>query len=1068
MILLPWRLSPCFMSVRLSLIIACASLLTGGSAALAQGVSYAGAEPSVNFGNVNLCPSGASTPAPCSATLTLTYHVTASGTLATPKVLTQGSPNLDFTLASGGTCTGNVTGGGLCTVNVTFTPQYPGQRNGAVQIVGKNEKVLATTLIYGNATGPQIGFAPASDTVLPLPDSSTIYGLPGVAIDGAGDVFLSFENSILKLAARTYAPTTVPFTGLNAPWGVAVDGAGDIFVADEGNGRVVELPSDGSGQVTLPFVGLVDPRGVAVDATGDVYIADGAGNQVLELPAGGAQITLPFGATYYPYGIAVDAAKDVFLSSGKSNVLELPYGAAHPINAPNAYANIATGLALDGIGDVFVASQSPYDYDYGGGVVEAPIGADSLSYFSLGQTYEPQSILNYPSGLAVDSAGEIFVGTGAVAPTSGHLLELSRSQPPVLNFIHAYHVSVGDSEQVTLPLTITNLGIGTLTVKPSFSNPNYKIESTFPSNCLSAIAPQELCTLQVKISESTGGLQDGWLILTTNGATNAAVPLLGYPQVDAPEISPSSGAYATAQSVSILPIYAGEIIYYTTDGSMPTAASKRYTAPFLVTSTGRITAVAFAGNVPSPIVSESYTIASSTPAESLAISGSAWPLNMQFNGDAFFDGDELQFAVNSRTAAAGTGSAFYTKPLNVQAFSTAFHFALIDAVSDGITFTIQNAGVTALGGSHGALGYAGIPKSVALKFDLYNNAGEGTDSTGIYIDGAEPTVPAVDLTGTGINLHSLDVFLAQITYDGTNLVLTLTDTNSLAMWSHTFVVDIPAIVGGTSAYFGFTGATGNGSEYTDSFHYIADWSYFSGTPGPAAPAIVPPTVPTYPERFTSRGLTTNGSVAVGKISSPQPVLQLTDGGTFEAGSAFFSTPVNVRSFKTNFTFQLSALASSPLLGDYSVPLSTIADGMTFTIQNSSASALGDPGEALGYAPIAKSVAIKFDLHDNAGEGTDSTGLFIDGSLPTVPAIDLTGTGIDLHSGHPIGAQIVYNGTNLTLTLTDTVTKASWTSDPLPIDIPAAVGGNTAYVGFTGGTGVRTAVQQVLNWTFTNP
>jgi len=178
--------------------------------------------------------------------------------------------------------------------------------------------------------------------------------------------------------------------------------------------------------------------------------------------------------------------------------------------------------------------------------------------------------------------------------------------------------------------------------------------------------------------------------------------------------------------------------------------------------------------------------------------------------------------------------------------------------------------------------------------------------------------------------------------------------------------------------------------------------------------------------------------------------------------------VNVRSFKTNFTFQLSALASSPLLGDYSVPLSTIADGMTFTIQNSSASALGDPGEALGYAPIAKSVAIKFDLHDNAGEGTDSTGLFIDGSLPTVPAIDLTGTGIDLHSGHPIGAQIVYNGTNLTLTLTDTVTKASWTSDPLPIDIPAAVGGNTAYVGFTGGTGVRTAVQQVLNWTFTNP
>ena len=48
-----------------------------------------------------------------------------------------------------------------------------------------------------------------------------------------------------------------------------------------------------------------------------------------------------------------------------------------------------------------------------------------------------------------------------------------------------------------------------------------------------------------------------------------------------------------------------------------------------------------------------------------------------------------------------------------------------------MTFTIQNVGPTALGGPGAGLGYVTIQKSVAIKFDLYNNAGEGPDSTGL-------------------------------------------------------------------------------------------------------------------------------------------------------------------------------------------------------------------------------------------------------------------------------------------------------------------------------------------------
>ncbi len=141
-----------------------------------------------------------------------------------------------------------------------------------------------------------------------------------------------------------------------------------------------------------------------------------------------------------------------------------------------------------------------------------------------------------------------------------------------------------------------------------------------------------------------------------------------------------------------------------------------------------------------------------------------------------------------------------------------------------------------------------------------------------------------------------------------------------------------------------------------------------------------------------------------------------------------------------------------------------ADGFTFTIQNIGPTALGENGGNLGYRGISKSVAIKFDLFSNEGEGPESTGLYTDGAGPALPSIDLTGTGIDLHSGHMMHAHLSYDGNALTLTLTDLVTTAIWTQ-PFAIDIPTIVGGNNAYVGFTGGTGDQTAVQKILNWTF---
>ena len=189
------------------------------------------------------------------------------------------------------------------------------------------------------------------------------------------------------------------------------------------------------------------------------------------------------------------------------------------------------------------------------------------------------------------------------------------------------------------------------------------------------------------------------------------------------------------------------------------------------------------------------------------------------------------------------------------------------------------------------------------------------------------------------------------------------------------------------------------------------------------------------------------------------LLRLTDGGQHEASAAWYGVEANIQTFTTDFTFLISAGT-------------TTADGFTFTLQGNNASAIGQGGGSLGYGSstgtggIANSVAVKFDLYNNSGEGVDSTGLYTNGPWPTTPAVDMTASGVNLHSGDPFHVHMSYDGTNLTMTITDVTTNATFTH-AWPVDIPTIVGDVVAFVGFTGGTGGLTATQDIQTWTFTS-
>jgi len=216
--------------------------------------------------------------------------------------------------------------------------------------------------------------------------------------------------------------------------------------------------------------------------------------------------------------------------------------------------------------------------------------------------------------------------------------------------------------------------------------------------------------------------------------------------------------------------------------------------------------------------------------------------------------------------------------------------------------------------------------------------------------------------------------------------------------------------------------------------------------------------------FTCRGdLNANGSATFSGT-----LARLTDGGGGEAGSFFSLSQVDIRKFTTSFKFQIHTPGSDPM-----------ADGMCFVIQGSSPSALGPTGGGLGYGPdtrggprgIGNSIGVKFDIYDNQGEGNNSTGLFGDGRSPTLPErdsgdilVDLHATQINLNSQHVFQVDLTYDGTVLTEKITDTLTAASF-STTYTVNIPMAVGGNAAYMGFTGGTGGLTATQEVQTWAY---
>src|SRR5262249_7289011 len=181
-----------------------------------------------------------------------------------------------------------------------------------------------------------------------------------------------------------------------------------------------------------------------------------------------------------------------------------------------------------------------------------------------------------------------------------------------------------------------------------------------------------------------------------------------------------------------------------------------------------------------------------------------------------------------------SGSVFFNHRLPIAAFATSFTFQISAAVADGMTFILQGNDPTAIGLRADGLGYEQIRNSGAIKFQIFDNEGSGPNATGIFTDGRHPSVRSadlpddipdvsIDLRSTPIDLHSGHIFSVDISYEGSTLDVTITDTFTMAKASQSYPVNMPRFLGGDFAYFGFAGGTGGLSATQD----VRSWTFQS-------------------------------------------------------------------------------------------------------------------------------------------------------------------------------------------------------------------------------------------------
>jgi hypothetical protein len=194
--------------------------------------------------------------------------------------------------------------------------------------------------------------------------------------------------------------------------------------------------------------------------------------------------------------------------------------------------------------------------------------------------------------------------------------------------------------------------------------------------------------------------------------------------------------------------------------------------------------------------------------------GADWTTNEGATISASFSNNVLKLTDGNGSEAT---SAFYDYPQYIGGFLASFIYqAGGNKAADGVTFCLEDSAATtnAVGAGGGSLGYAGITNSAALEFNLYSGDHGGQGIT----FGTNGNVPDNDaalgdfLSTSPVALDSGDPISVQVYYGQDLMTVWLTDEVTSKTFSTSFSANLPAILGSSVGYVGFTGATGGATS----------------------------------------------------------------------------------------------------------------------------------------------------------------------------------------------------------------------------------------------------------------
>ena len=224
----------------------------------------------------------------------------------------------------------------------------------------------------------------------------------------------------------------------------------------------------------------------------------------------------------------------------------------------------------------------------------------------------------------------------------------------------------------------------------------------------------------------------------------------------------------------------------------------------------------------------------------------------------------------------------------------------------------------------------------------------------------------------------------------------------------------------------------------------------------------------YPNFKATTGLSLQGTAAATQTNDGA-VLRLTKAECCSAGSAFTATAVPFQiaadTFSTFFQFRITKPGGiSP------------ADGIAFVIRETGTPALGSTANSVGYDGIGNSLGIKFDTYQNEKEINDNfVAIQTNGTLrdeftqtPFGVANCVNPVGIVgcMSNGDLWSVWIDYDGVNLHVAVADSTTTRPPDLINVPLSLPTLLHyTNTAFVGFTAGTGGGFENHDIVNWIY---